>query len=257
MRTGRDPSFELDDRTAARVDTLVSEGAFPHTSIRRGIPAPSPGSNHGHAAVRQPWNYSSSRPGLASQSGHFLLHFWHGAERASTLIPDDVRLWVCGASQMASRKPNTSLHPVAVGETLRRLCSKVAIELMGSSILEPVQVGVQTKFGCEAVVHTTRQWTNTFRDDPDRVLVLIDLANAFNCVSRGAVLSAMRKHFPWLTPWADTCYLFDSNLLVGSSQIPRQRGVQQGDPARTCPLRPCHSPQYRRSRSSRGASFSW
>ena len=99
-----------------------------------------------------------------------------------------------------------------------------------TSILEAIQVGVQTKFGCEAVVHTTRQWTHTYRDDPDRVLVLVDLSNAFNCVSRRAVLSAVRTHFPWLAPWADTCYRYDSNLVVGNSLIHSQRGVQQGDP---------------------------
>ena len=119
-----------------------------------------------------------------------------------------------------------------MGEALRRLSSKVAVELMGSSvrsILEPVQVGVQTRAGCEAVAHTTRQWSETVCDDPDRVLVLIDLANAFNCVSQGAVLSAVRTHFPRLAPWADTCSRCDSNLLVGSSWIHSQRGVQQGD----------------------------
>ena len=148
-------------------------------------------------------------------------------------IPEDIRPWICGASLMALRKPNGPLRPVAVGESLRRLCSKVAVELMGSSvrsILEPTQVGVQTKAGCEAVTHTTRQWTQTVCDDPDRVLVLLDLSNAFNCVSRGAVLSAVRRHFPWMTPWADTCYRHDSNLLVGSSRIRSRRGVQQGDP---------------------------
>ena len=125
-----------------------------------------------------------------------------------------------------------SLRPVAVGESLRRLCSKVAVELMGSSvrsILEPTQVGVQTKAGCEARIHTTRQWTTTFCDDPDGVLVLVDLSNAFNCVSRGAVLSAVRRHFPWMTPWAGTCYRHDSNLLVGSPRIRCRRGVQQAD----------------------------
>ena len=60
--------------------------------------------------------------------------------------------------------------------------------------------------------------------------MLIDLSNAFNCVSRGAVLSAVRTHFPWLAPWADTCYRHDSNLVAGDSLIHSQRGVQQGDP---------------------------
>ena len=148
-------------------------------------------------------------------------------------VPEGIRQWICGASLMALRKPNGSLRPVAVGESLRRLCSKVAVELMGSSvncILEPIQVGVQTKARCEAVIHTTRQWTKSFCDDPDRVLVLLDLSNAFNCLSRGAVLSAVRRHFPWMAPWADTCYRHGSNLLVGGSCIQSRRRVQQGDP---------------------------
>ena len=58
--------------------------------------------------------------------------------------------------------------------SLRMLCSKVCVDLMGSSVHSILEPG----------------------DDPDRVLVLIDLANAFNCVLRGAVLSAVRTHFP-------------------------------------------------------------
>ena len=49
-------------------------------------------------------------------------------------IPTDIRPWVCGASLMALREPNSSLRPIAVGETLRSLCSKVSVELMGSSV---------------------------------------------------------------------------------------------------------------------------
>ena len=52
-------------------------------------------------------------------------------------IPEDVRPWVCGASLVALRKPNGSLRPVAVGETLRGLSSKVCVELMGSSLHYP------------------------------------------------------------------------------------------------------------------------
>ena len=107
-------------------------------------------------------------------------------------IPEDIRPWMCGASLMAPRKPNGSLRPVAVGESLRRLCSKVAVELMGSSvrsILEPTQVGVQTKAGCEAVIHSTRQWTKTFCHDPDGVLVLVRSVQRFQlCFTRSRAL---------------------------------------------------------------------
>ena len=212
----------------------VSPGAAPDADVdqvRRALASFASTSGAGPSGLRP----SHLQDALRYSTGDLTLRLL--AEVVSLMLkgelPEDIRPWLCGASLMALRKPNKSLRPVAVGETLRRLCSKVCVELMGSSIrsiLEPVQVGVQTKFGCEAVVHVTRQWSHTFRDDPDRVLALVDLSNAFNCVSRGAVLSAVRTHFPWLAPWADTCYRFDSNLVIGDSLIRSQRGVQQGDP---------------------------
>ena len=48
-------------------------------------------------------------------------------------------------------------------------------------------------------------------------------------VTHGA-LQAQQLPPPWMAPWADTCYRFDSNLLIGSSQILSQRGVQQRNP---------------------------
>ena len=166
----------------------VSPGAAPDVDpdqVRRALASFAATSGAGPSGLRP----SHLQDALRYSSGDLTLRLL--AEVTSMILncelPDDIRPWLCGASLMALRKPNNSLRPVAVGETLRRLCSKVCVDFMGSSvrsILEPVQVGVQTKFGCEAVVHATRQWTHTFRDDPDRVLALVDLSNAFNCVSR-------------------------------------------------------------------------
>ena len=61
-------------------------------------------------------------------------------------VPETVRPFVCGASIMALRKPNGTLRPIAVGETLRRVTSKVAVELISErarTILEPLQLGVK------------------------------------------------------------------------------------------------------------------
>ena len=71
-------------------------------------------------------------------------------------------------------------------------------------------------------------------------LGLIDLTNALNSVSWGAVLSAVREHFPLLAPWADTCCRFDSNLLVGNSQIPVSEESSLGPS-------PSHSPSIHAS----------
>ena len=45
-------------------------------------------------------------------------------------VPEVVRPYICGASIMALRKPNGTLRPIAIGETFRRLTSKIAVELI-------------------------------------------------------------------------------------------------------------------------------
>ena len=72
-------------------------------------------------------------------------------------VPEAVRPHVRGASIMALRKPNGSLRPIAVGETIRRLTSKIAEDFISERarvVLEPLQLGVKTPNGCEAIIHT-------------------------------------------------------------------------------------------------------
>ena len=153
-------------------------------------------------------------------------------------VPEVIRPYVCGASIMALRKPNGSLRPIAVGETVRRLASKIAVDFISEHarvILEPLQLGVKTPNGCEAIVHTARQWLHRHRSDANKVALSVDISNAFNSVHRSAVLRSVRVHFPSLAPWVDCCYRHDSVLFTGSSMAASQvissaRGVQQGDP---------------------------
>ena len=134
---------------------------------------------------------------------------------------------------MALRKPSGALRPIADGETLRRLTSKIALELTGSriqNVLEPIQVGVRTSHGTEGIVHAARQWMNRHSDNPNKVMVLTDIENAFNSVDRSAVLQAVRESFSEIAPWTDLCYSSPSSLVIGDSTIDSTRGVQQGDP---------------------------
>ena len=150
-------------------------------------------------------------------------------------VPESVRPFVCGASIMALRKPNGSLRPIAVGETIRRVTSKVAVELISDrarTILEPLQLGVKTPNGCEATIHATRLLFHKRRLDPSKTAISVDTSNAFNSVHRSAVLQSVRTS---LAPWVDCCYRHDSHLFTGSSAacdqaIESTRGVQQGDP---------------------------
>ena len=126
---------------------------------------------------------------------------------------------------MALRKPSGVLRPIAVGETLRRLTSKIALELVGSktqSVLEPVQVGVRTSHGTEGIVHAARQRVNPHSDNSNKVIVLIDIKNAFNSVDLSAVL---RESFSEIVLWADLCFRSPSSLVIVDSTIDGTRGV--------------------------------
>ena len=145
---------------------------------------------------------------------------------------------MCGASSMALRKPNGSLRPIAIGETFRRLTSKVAVDLIterAREIFEPLQLGVKTPNGCEAIIHAARQWFSRNSSDPGKVAILVDVSNAFNTIHRAAVLRAVHVHFPFLSPWVDCCYRRESTQFTSSGSvalhiIPSTGGVQQGDP---------------------------
>ena len=77
-------------------------------------------------------------------------------------IPSKAAEHVMGASLTALSKPGgKGLRPVAVGETIRRCAAKTLWESVRVDViahLEPIQMGVGTPMGAEAVVHLTRDW---------------------------------------------------------------------------------------------------
>ncbi len=80
---------------------------------------------------------------------------------ASGKAHPSAREWICCASLTALSKLDGSLPPIAIGATLRRLVGKVLAKDASDDFLsyvEPSQVGVGSKGGAEAVVHTVRQY---------------------------------------------------------------------------------------------------
>ena len=122
---------------------------------------------------------------------------------------------------------------------MRRLTAKSLVGAAAEearAVLEPLQVGVGTAGGAEATVHVARQWLHRNRAEADKVLVTLDLENAFNSVDRSAVMAAVRRVAPGLSPWVDFCYKRSSNLMLGHKKLVSARGVQQGDPLGPCCL---------------------
>ena len=66
--------------------------------------------------------------------------------------------------------------------------------------------------------------------DPHRVLVKLDMENAFNTMDREAMLLAVRSSFPQLAPWVDFTYGARTGLWLDGKRLDSCRGVQQGDP---------------------------
>lgn len=144
-----------------------------------------------------------------------------------------VRKWLCGGSLTALQKPDGGLRPIAVGVTWRCLVGKVLAALASGDVrtyLKPLQVGVGTTGGCEAVEHVVRQWLGRNSTDKDRVFTMMDLSNAFNCLDRSAFRQAVRRVAPALAPWVDFCYGEASPLVLGKHRLESARGIQQGDP---------------------------
>lgn len=148
-------------------------------------------------------------------------------------VPSEVQPWLCRARPVAFPRPSGDLRPVAVGELWRRLVGKVgSLEVAAEArdFLESLQLDVGTKHGAEALVHSVRQWLGRNRNSADKLLVTLDLENAFNSVDRSAFLASLRRFSPQLAPWADFCYKQPSVLLLADKRIDSSRGIQQGDP---------------------------
>ena len=74
-------------------------------------------------------------------------------------ISDFACILFFSANLTALRKKEGGIRPIAVGNILRRLASKVANHFAShkvSNLLRPVQLGASAKNACEAAVHSAR-----------------------------------------------------------------------------------------------------
>ena len=88
---------------------------------------------------------------------------------------------------------------------------------------KPSRVGVSG--GAEAVAHAVSCLVDEHGQDSNLALLKVDFQNAFNSVSRVALLEAVQMEFPPLARWAWWCYGKHSKLLVDSQLIESQSGT--------------------------------
>ncbi|KAL5517866.1 hypothetical protein EMCRGX_G003497 [Ephydatia muelleri] len=152
-------------------------------------------------------------------------------------VPQEVSLFMAGGSltALSKLKPGCApdIRPIAVGEVLRRLTGKCLCAVLKQRVIdffEPIQFGVACPMGSEKVIHGIRACVEKFWNDRDFSVMKVDFKNAFNLVSRDAVLQECANHFPDLLPWVAWCYGSHPFLWHTMGQLTSQSGVQQGDP---------------------------
>ena len=152
-------------------------------------------------------------------------------------VPVQVTRFLAGGNLVAleKNKPNCppDIRPIAVGEAIRRLVGKCLCSMTKAKahdFLAPFQLGVACQGGAEKIIRGLRSCMDEHWQEVDFAVLKIDLLNAFNRVSRQAVLNACALHIPELLPWSQWCYGQHPALWHSLGSISSETGVQQGDP---------------------------
>jgi hypothetical protein len=148
--------------------------------------------------------------------------------------------WFVGAPLTAFAKNGGGVWPLAVGETLRRLTSKLGVSTVKDRAAMyfgpqddpyvPVQLGVGVRGGAEIAVHLVRSVVEAHGGDDSFALRTFDFTNAFNKVSRQKILDIVQEKYPELHPYVKICYAKTSHLWCDGHRMMSAWGVQQGDP---------------------------
>lgn len=145
-------------------------------------------------------------------------------------VHQDIVPILYGANLIALTKKDGGVRPIAVGTTLRRLASKIAVRHILSKLqprFEPVQLGFGVKGGCEAAVHALRTY---LKEGQCEVLLKVDVKNAFNSVNRDTLLAEVKSNTPEIYNYLLHCYADPTKLMYRSNELSSEVGCQQGDP---------------------------
>ena len=161
-----------------------------------------------------------------------LTHFMN--KLLSGKIDHRIAPWLSGAPLTALRKKPSGFRPIAVGEVLRRLASRLCCSAvrpyLPDAFLPYGQVGVGVKGGLEAAVHGIRKLIADNSHNDNLCCAKVDMRNAFNECRRSFFLQRVQVEFPQLYAWVQWSYHCAGELRFGSNCIISTAGVQQGDP---------------------------
>ena len=97
--------------------------------------------------------------------------------------------------------------------------------------LSPIQRGCSVKGGAKAAVHAVHKFISKKIDSHEpKVIVKLDMKNAFNSVRRNHILLTCLDRTPEIAMLAFLAYSNSSSVIASSHPTTSSLGVQQGDP---------------------------
>ncbi len=179
---------------------------------------------------------------LSAEVSHFTIKFLKILNfAASGQAPPSLAPLFMSAPLTALIKKDDTNRPIAVGEVLRRLISKIAHKkVLGKAMahLLPLQVGVGVRNGCESILHGFNALIShpEILSNPDileynnSTACLFDFKGAFQNIKRQEFFDTLKTLAPEILPWVQFSYSCKAILFFGSYTIETSIGVQQGDP---------------------------
>jgi len=227
----RHPPHALPEWSDDTPPPLAVDSQFVATSLRGFPRGSSPGATKLRAQHLQDAIQGTTVPAALECLGELTRYVNH---LLSGQADRRVAPWLVGAPLTALHKASGGLRPIAVGEVLRRLVSRIACSSIKADLpalfLPSGQVGVGVPGGLEAAVHSLRATLTERGTDGDLCCLKLDMHNAFNECHRDVFLQRARQDLPELFSWVQWCYTAGGELRFGHHRIQSTAGVQQGDP---------------------------
>ena len=224
---GADPELP----STMECDCELSDDEWP-LAVRKAAVAFPPGSAPGPSGLR-PMHLKECLERINSGSALLAgLTSFAQAAISGSLHPRIAPL-LCASTLVPLQKKDGGVRPIAVGDTLRRVVGKLLLSTSQAreeiKSLQPRQVGVGTPFAAELVGMAMQRIADS-RPNGSWVALQVDVSNAFNCISRPAMLRQCAKKAPSLYNWLAWCYNQPCELLCDGRTVATSRiGVHQGD----------------------------
>jgi hypothetical protein len=173
-----------------------------------------------------------AKAALLSELTAFVNRSFHGH------LPELLVPWFVGAPLTAFAKNGDGVRPLAVGETLRCLASKLGVSIVKDRAAMyfgpqddpyvPVQLGVGVRGGAEIAVHLVCSVVEAHSGDDSFALRAFDFTNAYNEVSGQKILDIAKEKYLELYPYVKMCYTKTSHLWRDGHTMMSAWGVQLG-----------------------------